>query len=126
MLIKKHERKYKFHDKEGLYFVSFATAYWIDIFIRPLYCDVLVILYTRYTCTSNADHWKDWIKLNVALVLIGEEVDIKIEIVSARTSQYHLQSALFGHHHEGIHVYIGFVDSYKEELSEAVYLGKLE
>gem|GEM_PF-6318725 len=23
-------RKYKFYNKEGLYFVSFATVYWID------------------------------------------------------------------------------------------------
>lgn len=35
-------RKYKFHNKEGLYFVSFATVYWIDIFVRPLYNDIFV------------------------------------------------------------------------------------
>jgi len=35
-------RKYKFHNKEGLYFVSFATVYWIDVFVRPLYCDIFV------------------------------------------------------------------------------------
>ena len=35
-------RKYKFHNKEGLYFVSFATVYWIDVFTRPLYNDILV------------------------------------------------------------------------------------
>jgi putative transposase len=35
-------RKYKFHNKEGLYFVSFAVVYWIDVFVRPLYNDILV------------------------------------------------------------------------------------
>ena len=35
-------RKYKFYNKEGLYFVSFATVYWIDVFVRPLYCDILI------------------------------------------------------------------------------------
>ena len=30
-------RKYKFHNLEGLYFVSFATAYWIDVFVREQY-----------------------------------------------------------------------------------------
>ena len=35
-------RKYKFHNKEGLYFVSFATINWIDVFVRSLYCDILV------------------------------------------------------------------------------------
>jgi putative transposase len=30
-------RKYKFHNPEGIYFVSFATVYWIDVFIREQY-----------------------------------------------------------------------------------------
>lgn len=35
-------RKYKFHNHEGLYFVSFATVYWINVFIRDMYFDILV------------------------------------------------------------------------------------
>ncbi|WP_347159415.1 transposase [Pontibacter chitinilyticus] len=34
-------RKYKFHNKEGLYFVSFAVVYWIDVFTREEYVDLL-------------------------------------------------------------------------------------
>ncbi len=34
-------RKYKFHNKTGLYFVSFATVYWIDVFTRQRYYEVL-------------------------------------------------------------------------------------
>jgi putative transposase len=34
--------KYKFLNKEGLYFVSFATVNWIDVFVRPVYCDIIV------------------------------------------------------------------------------------
>jgi len=34
-------RKYKFHNKEGLCFVSFATVHWIDVFTRQVYLDVL-------------------------------------------------------------------------------------
>ncbi|MBT8288772.1 MAG: transposase [Bacteroidia bacterium] len=34
-------RKYKFQNPIGLYFVSFATVYWIDIFTRQVYFDVL-------------------------------------------------------------------------------------
>jgi putative transposase len=30
-------RKYKFHNPDGLYFVSFATIYWIDVFVRKDY-----------------------------------------------------------------------------------------
>jgi len=35
-------RSYKFHDKEKLYFVSFATVNWIDVFIRRTYKDIMV------------------------------------------------------------------------------------
>lgn len=35
-------RKYKFHNKEGLYFVSFAIVYWIDIFVREEYCNIFL------------------------------------------------------------------------------------
>ncbi|MCT4638674.1 MAG: transposase [Bacteroidales bacterium] len=30
-------RKYKFHNPDGIYFVSFATIFWVDIFIREDY-----------------------------------------------------------------------------------------
>ena len=35
-------RKYKFHNPSGVYFVSFATVNWIDVFTRQLYFDVLL------------------------------------------------------------------------------------
>lgn len=44
-------RKYKFHNKEGLYFVSFATVYWIDVFIREQYC--LEIVESLDFCRKN-------------------------------------------------------------------------
>ena len=34
-------RNYKFHNTSGLYFVSFATVYWIDVFTRDLYLSIL-------------------------------------------------------------------------------------
>ena len=34
-------RKYKFNNKEGLYFVSFAAVYWIDVFVRRLYFEIV-------------------------------------------------------------------------------------
>lgn len=34
-------RKYKFHNPTAVYFVSFATVYWIDVFTRQIYFDVL-------------------------------------------------------------------------------------
>jgi len=35
-------RNYKFHNPEGLYFVSFATVFWVDVFVRRLYFDCIV------------------------------------------------------------------------------------
>ncbi|WP_369012559.1 REP-associated tyrosine transposase [Flavobacterium anhuiense] len=35
-------RKYKFGDKTGAYFISFATVYWIDIFTREEYFGSIV------------------------------------------------------------------------------------
>lgn len=35
-------RNYKFHNKSGLYFVSFATVNWIDVFTRQIYFNILV------------------------------------------------------------------------------------
>ncbi|PKV48703.1 REP element-mobilizing transposase RayT [Aquimarina sp. MAR_2010_214] len=34
-------RNYKFYNTSGLYFISFATVYWIDVFIREQYLSVL-------------------------------------------------------------------------------------
>jgi len=34
--------KYKFHDQDKLYFVSFSVVYWIDLFIRNEYKQVLL------------------------------------------------------------------------------------
>jgi REP element-mobilizing transposase RayT len=35
-------RKYKFRNPEALYFVTFATVNWIDVFIRRINKDILV------------------------------------------------------------------------------------
>jgi REP element-mobilizing transposase RayT len=35
-------RKYKFVEKDGAYFVSFATVNWIDVFTRDLYFSIII------------------------------------------------------------------------------------
>ena len=44
-------RKYIFHDSRELYFVSFATVNWIDVFTRKLYFDIVVD--SLIFCTQN-------------------------------------------------------------------------
>ncbi|TWJ00773.1 hypothetical protein JN11_02032 [Mucilaginibacter frigoritolerans] len=48
-------RKYKFANKEGLYFVSFATVNWIDVFIRPEYNEIIIdsLTYCQNTLVWN-------------------------------------------------------------------------
>lgn len=35
-------RNYKFRNPEGMYFVSFATVFWVDVFVRRIYFDCIV------------------------------------------------------------------------------------
>lgn len=35
-------RKYKFHDNNKLYFISFATVHWIDVFVREEYMQIII------------------------------------------------------------------------------------
>ncbi len=35
-------RKYKFQNPQGVYFISFATVYWIDVFVRESYFQAFV------------------------------------------------------------------------------------
>ena len=35
-------RNYKIRDKHGIYFVSFATTEWVDVFTRQVYRDILI------------------------------------------------------------------------------------
>jgi putative transposase len=41
-------RKYKFYNSEGVYFVSFAAVYWIDVFIREEYCTIFIDTLKHY------------------------------------------------------------------------------
>lgn len=42
LYIYKMSRKYKFHDNDKLYFISFATVNWIDVFIREEYMKIVI------------------------------------------------------------------------------------
>ncbi len=44
-------RKYKFYNQEGLYFVSFAAVYWLDIFVRDNY--FITLLESLDYCRKN-------------------------------------------------------------------------
>lgn len=35
-------RNYKIHNSQGIYFISFATIGWVDVFTRPRYKEILI------------------------------------------------------------------------------------
>ncbi|WP_317125588.1 transposase [Rufibacter latericius] len=35
-------RHYRIHDQSKLHFVSFSTVHWVDVFVRPVYKEILV------------------------------------------------------------------------------------
>ena len=39
---RKMSRKYKFNDKNGVYFISFSTVYWIGVFVRDCYFETMI------------------------------------------------------------------------------------
>jgi len=44
-------RNYKFHNPDGVYFVSFAVVEWLDVFIRNEYKEIIIDSF-RY-CQKN-------------------------------------------------------------------------
>lgn len=46
-------RKYKFGDNAKLYFISFAVVYWIDLFVRREYKEI--VLYSWQYCQQEKD-----------------------------------------------------------------------
>ena len=68
-------RKYKFHNPEGLYFVSFATVYWIDVFIRNEYKNELIESW-KY-CQQNKG-------LNIHAIIMTSHIHL---IISAQTGK---------------------------------------
>jgi len=80
-------RKYKFHNKEGLYFVSFSVINWIDVFIRPLYAEILI---------ESLKHCKDklglqlfcWCIMPSHVHLIFSTTTINPEVVLGRFKEY--------------------------------------
>lgn len=66
-----------------------------------------------------------FIKLNILLYQIGEDIDLKIAIADTADGSCSIDSKLWGRPHD-IHVYIGFTDTYRDILSDAVYLGVID
>ena len=86
-------RKYKFHNKEGLYFVSFAVVNWIDVFVRPFYCDILIE--SLNYCRENLGmELFCWCIMPSHVHFIFRTVDNKPELVLGRFKEYTSKSLI--------------------------------
>lgn len=56
-------RNYKFHNPEGLYFVSFAVVGWLDVFTRAEYKDIIVDSF-RFCQKEKGMEIAAWIIMN--------------------------------------------------------------
>ena len=59
-------RKYKFHDQDKLYFISFAKVHWIDVFVREEYNQIIIDSWKHCQQATaiknnNAESRKEWI-----------------------------------------------------------------
>lgn len=55
---KKNDRKDKFYEKEGAYFISFATVFWVDLFTRLEYFDIMI-------------NSLDYCRKNIGMIIFG-------------------------------------------------------
>jgi putative transposase len=95
-------RKYKFLNKEGLYFVSFAVVNWIDVFIRPEYNEIIVESLTY--CKNNIGlELYCWCIMSSHVHLIFSAKDNNPEIILGRFKEYtakQLVKAIHDNHQE--------------------------
>lgn len=64
-------RKYKFGDNDNLYFISFSVVYWIDLFIRKEYKDVLIESWKYCQKEKDLDIYSWCIMSSHAHMIIG-------------------------------------------------------
>ena len=80
-------RKYKFYDKGGLYYISFATVYWMDIFVREEYFS-LVIASLDYCRKNKGLEIYCWCIMPSHIHLIIRAIGNNPEIVIGRFKEY--------------------------------------
>jgi len=74
-------RKYKFHDNDKLYFVSFATVHWIDVFIREEYMQIIIESWKHCQEKKGLEIYGWCIMPSHAHMIIGSKKDKLEDIV---------------------------------------------
>jgi REP element-mobilizing transposase RayT len=74
-------RKYKFRNPEGIYIISFATVYWLDLFTRNIYKDILLESWKYCQASKGLDIYAWVIMSNHVYMIIGSKQDKKENII---------------------------------------------
>ena len=85
-------RKYKFHDNDELYFISFSTINWIDIFIREEYKECIIDSWKFCQQNKGLDIYGWCIMTSHIHMIIGSKTQKLEEIV--RDMKRHTSSSL--------------------------------
>ncbi len=85
-------RKYKFHDNDKLYFISFATVHWIDVFIREEYNRIIIDSWKHCQEKRGLEIYGWCIMTNHVHMIIGSKQDKLEDII--RDMKKHTSSEL--------------------------------
>lgn len=80
-------RKYKFHNKEGIYFVSFATVYWIDVFVREEYAALITDNLNYYSRHKGMEIFC-WCVMPSHIHLIFRDSNLKPDVLLGHFKAY--------------------------------------
>jgi hypothetical protein len=90
----------------------------------PVACEVVQDgsnLHFRWRVDQH--HQQSFYKFNVFIYEVGVEAELKIAEADAEVGQCTISSPLLGKNQTPLHVYVGFVHTLDEVLSDSVYLG---
>jgi len=74
-------RKYKFHDNQKLYFVTFTVVNWIDVFTRQEYIDIIYDSLKYCQQNKGLEIYGYCVMTNHIHMIIGSEIGILSDIV---------------------------------------------
>ncbi|MCJ8165500.1 transposase [Pontibacter sp. E15-1] len=74
-------RNYKIRDQSKLHFISFATVYWIDVFTRPIYKEIVVDSLNYCIKHKGLEVYAWCIMSNHIHLIIGSETDNQSGII---------------------------------------------
>ena len=80
-------RKYKFRNPEAIYFVTFTTVNWIDVFTRPIYKDI-VVESLNYCIKNKGLVVYAWVIMSNHVHLVIERRSVALEDVMRDLKKY--------------------------------------